>query len=156
MIFCALLKSWTLVLVFVGIGERVHLHKVIAQSESIVVGATRQSVLHAIGEPQFKWNARRGVARLIFGRRPALWIYGTTTNLKALIIPDLPFPNPIPIKIRLFSADQDDLVIDWTSENLVAAINRPPIDVPTELRKLYEPVYFVADFARMLAAKSTD
>lgn len=156
MIGCTLLKSWTLVLVLFGIGERVHLQKVVVQSESLVAGATQQSVLHAIGAPQLKWTARRGAARILFGERPAQWIYGTTTNLMAVIIPGLPFPNPLPINLRLFSADQDDLVVDWTSENLVAAIKRPPIDVPAELTKLYEPVYVIADFARMLSTKSAD
>lgn len=111
---CTLLKGWTVVLVFIGIGEKVHLQKIVDQSASLVVGATQEDVLRTLGEPKIKWDARRGVARFIFGERPSQWIYGTTIDLRAIIVPDLPFPNPIPIKIRLFAADEDDVVIDWT------------------------------------------
>ena len=153
---CTLLKCWTLMLVIIGIGEKVQLQKVVEQSAPLVVGATEQDALLMLGEPKMKWDSRRGVARFIFGERPAQWIYGTTIDLQLIIIPELPFPNPIPIKIRLFFADEDDLVIDWTPDNKVSAVKRPEIDIPDDLAKLYEPVYFFADLARTLIPTNTD
>ncbi len=153
---CAMLKGWTLLLIIFGVGEKVHLQKVVDQSAPLAFGATEEDVLRAIGEPSIKWEARRGLARVIFGARPAQWIYGTTIDLQTIMIPDLPFPNPLPVKLRILKPYDDDFVIDWTDQKTVAGIKRPQVDMPEELVKLYEPVYFFADLARGLTSIKTE
>ncbi len=37
------------------------------------------------------------------------------------MIPDLPFPNPLPVKLRILKPYDDDFVIDWTDQQTVAA-----------------------------------
>jgi hypothetical protein len=153
---CTLLKGWTLMLVFIGIGDRVHLQKIVDHSAPLVVGATEAAALRVVGEPNIKWDARRGVASFIFGERPAQWIYGTTIDLLAIIVPEFPFLNPLPVKTRLFAANEGDLVIDWTPEKKISAAKRPEIDIPDDVAKLYEPIYFFADLTRALTSKNTD
>jgi hypothetical protein len=82
-------------LVFIGIGEMVHLQKIVDHSAPLVVGATEADALRVVGEPNIKWDARLAVASFTFGERPAQWIYGTTIDIEAIIIPDLPFPKAV-------------------------------------------------------------
>jgi hypothetical protein len=84
MVFRTLLKCWTLILVINGTGEEVHLKKLVDQSAPLAVGATGGDVLAVLGEPRMKSDARRGVARFIFGERPAQSIYGAAIDLQAI------------------------------------------------------------------------
>ncbi|HEV7226612.1 MAG TPA: hypothetical protein VGN42_28150, partial [Pirellulales bacterium] len=97
-----------------GVGEQVHLQRLVDRSARIAIGANERDVERAIGEPIAKWEARRGWARFVFGERGAQWVYGTSIDLGSIFVPELPFPNPVPLRLRLFSADDDDLVIEWT------------------------------------------
>jgi hypothetical protein len=144
------LKCWALILLTIGTGEEVRLKQLVEQSAPLVAGSTEGDVLALLGEPDLSWEARRGVARFFLGERPAQWIYGTTIDLKYLIIPELPFPNPISLKLRLFDPDEHDLVIEWAEEKAVSAVRRPEIDVPDELATIYEPAFFFGDLARAL------
>jgi hypothetical protein len=135
-----LLNCWIFALVLIGMGEQVQLQRLVERSAGIAIGATEGDVERAIGEPGLKGEARRGLARFIFGERRVQWIYGTSINLGAIFIPELPFLNPIPLRLRLFSADEDDLVIEWTPTKQVAKVSRPKLDVPDELMELYQPI----------------
>jgi hypothetical protein len=104
-----------------------------------------------MGVPTLRWEVRTGSAELFFGKRPAQWIYGTTIDLQRLIIPELPFPNPIPIKFRLFSAYEDDLVIEWTPDKKISNVKRPELNVPDSAKRLLDPVYFIVSLARLFA-----
>lgn len=135
-----LLNCWVLALVLMGVGEQVHLQRLVDRSARIAIGANERDVERAIGEPIAKWEARRGWARFIFGARGAQWVYGTSIDLGSIFVPELPFPNPVPLRLRLFSADDDDLVIEWTSTKQVAKVSRPNLDVPDEVTELYRPI----------------
>jgi len=147
------LNCWVWILVVIGTGEQVHLQKLVDQSAGIAVGAAESDVLRVLGEPKFRWEARRGWERLIFGERPAQWIYGTTIDLDSIFVPELPFLNPIPINIRLFSSEENDLIISWTADKVVKKVTRPNLNVSEELIQLYQPMDNIAGLVRLLAKK---
>lgn len=137
-----LLNCWIFALVLIGMGEQVQLQRLVDRSAGIAIGASEGDVERAIGEPIATWEARRG---FIFGG-PAQWAYGTSIDLGSILVPELPFLNPIPLRWRLFSACEDDLVIEWTPTKQVAKVSRPKLDVPDELMELYQPILdFFAD-----------
>lgn len=146
----ALLNLWAFVVCVVGIGEEVRLYGLVERSAAIVVGASEADVEQLLGEPDFKREARRGWGRLILGARPAQWIYGTTIDLQAIVVPGLPFPNPLPVKFRFFSPDDDDLVIEWTPGKQVGKIARPRLDVPHEMTELYQRLFTFIDAVRTI------
>jgi len=84
------------------------------------------------------------------GPRPRQWMYGTTVNLRYIVVPELPCPNPLPINLRLAEYAADDLVIDWSPQNLVTNVKRPTIEVPPEADALLDALYFVDELVGLL------
>lgn len=125
---------WVLWLITIGTAERVHLHHVVEASRQVDIGATEEEVLAILGEPKARYAERSG---WFFGR-PRQWMYGTTINLHHVIVPGIPVPILIPINIRWFGYDTDDLVIDWTRDGKVAKIVRPELDLPDGARGVCE------------------
>ena len=125
----------------VGTGERIHIKNLVDRSQQIMIGASEDDVLKTLGDPRSKWAARGG----FFFSRPEQWIYGSSFNPDHLFILGLPFPNPLPITLRLFSPDAEDLVVEWTSKQKVANIRRPDLTIPHGSEKFLEPIYFVVD-----------
>ena len=117
---------WSTLLALWGAHERQNLVRLVDASQNIAVGATPDNVTLLLGAPKMEWEKWGALPSLLFGHRPKQWIYGTTIDLKWIIVPEAGIPNPIPIKLRLFFiADEDDLVIDWDSDNKVSAVHRP-------------------------------
>ncbi|MEO8496349.1 MAG: hypothetical protein ABI614_14875 [Planctomycetota bacterium] len=143
-----LFNSWALIVATIGLGERIHLQQLVDKSSHIEVGASPEAVLITLGEPTARWAPWRGVLGL--ANRPARWVYGTTIALDSIVVPDVPFPNPIPIHLRLFGAADDDLVIEWTPNHEVAKVVRPDFAVPAGGAELYEPFFVVADLIYLL------
>ncbi len=144
MICGTFLSFWAIILLVVGIGEEVHLQGRIDRAMALSNGASSEEVLAVIGEPDHKWKARDGW--LFFAAHPDQWIYGTTINLESIVVPGLPFPNPIPLKLRLFSSDLDDLVVEWNTEGKLAKIVKPDLHVSDEARDLFEPLFALGQF----------
>jgi hypothetical protein len=76
-------------------------------------------------------------------------VYGTRICVDAIVVPNLPFPNPIPVHIRLFGAAHEDLVIEWTPHDRVAKVVRPELNVPVGAAEVFEPFYVVYDLLRL-------
>ena len=155
MITCnATFAPYVLWLITIGTVERVHLHHVVEVSRQISVGATEADVLAILGEPNGRYAEGRGLFGI--GSRPRRWMYGTTINLRYLIVPEVPFPSPIPINIRWFGYDEDDLVIDWSRDDKVAKITRPEVHVPEGADELLKPAYFIADVVRFIWSRARE
>jgi hypothetical protein len=116
---------WSALLVVVGSIELAQFDKTIRISEAIQPGMDEATVLARLGRPLGRWNARQWLPSVFFGPRPRQWIYGTTINLRDVVVPEYPFLNPIPIKFRFIEADETDLVIDWNRTGVVEAVRRP-------------------------------
>ena len=144
MVCSIFLKCWALLLAVVGLGEKVHLQSVVERSVALKRDMTGEEVLAILGEPSEKWKARSGF--LFFGGGPPQWIYGTTIDLGMIVIPEWPVPNPLPIKLRLFSSDPGDLVLDWTEDGKLMGVKQPKLKVPETLREVYEPVFALSEF----------
>ena len=65
----------------------------------------------------------------------------------------LPFPNPLPINVRIFEYDKNDLIIDWSAAGTVTRLERPTIAIPKGSEKWLEPVYFFAKNLKFLSRK---
>lgn len=130
-------------LITIGTVERVDLHRTVELSRQISAGATEKEVLAILGEPDARYPEFRGFFWI--GSRPRQWMYGTTINLRHIILPGSPTPSPIPINIRWFSYDEDDLIIDWSRDGPVLRITRPELQMPEGAEELVEPYYFIGN-----------
>lgn len=139
----SMMAPWIMWLCAIGVIERIHLHHLVESSGQVSIGATEAEVLAVLGEPNGRYDG-------IFS--PRQWMYGTTINLRYLIVPELPVPNPLPINIRIFAYDEDDLVIDWSRDNKVSAIKRPAIEVPEGAIGLLRPLFLVRDLMQLVGA----
>lgn len=154
MIICnSLIAAWLLLLSLTGCLERIHLHHLVDASSQIEIGATEFDVVAILGAPTEQYEQRGGWAQLLMGARPRQWMYGTTINLRHCIVPHLPFPNPLPINVRIFEYDKNDLIIDWSAAGTVTRLERPTIAIPKGSEKWLEPVYFFAKNLKFLSRK---
>ncbi len=116
---------WSVVLVVVGSVELAQFEKTVKASAAIHVGTDDSTVRSILGEPLARWEARSPLSSLFLGPRPRQWVYGTWIDLQRIIMPEFPFLNPIPIRLRLFDADENDLVIHWNDADVVERIQQP-------------------------------
>jgi hypothetical protein len=121
-----LLHAWTATLALIAAVERPHMDRVLNAVDQVAPGADEQQVLHALGPPDVKWAKRTGVMVLLFGSMPRQWSYGTIVDAENLFIAETGWPNPAPIKIRLFGPNANDVVVTWRDDGMVAAVDRPP------------------------------
>jgi hypothetical protein len=117
----------------------------VVASEGVRVGATEAEVLSILGPPSARYPARGGMALLILGPRPSQWCYGTVINLRYVAIPQWPYPNPLPINLRIFNYDEDDLVVDWSPEGKVTGISRPAFQGTPVTVQLIKALRFLMD-----------
>ncbi len=107
-------RYWAVLLALYGAYESKCLERTVESSKSINVGASEAEVLRLLGEPVTRADKRGELAAAFFGKVPRKWIYGTTVDLHSFFVPDVPLPNPIPIRLRLWGTPDDaDLVIEW-------------------------------------------
>ena len=94
-----------------------------------------------------------GWSILGIGAHPTQWFYGTRINIKKLIIADIyVMAIPLPINIRWFSYDDEDLVVDWDSKGRVSNIAIPIIPVDHRADKILDTIY---DWHRIYLAISS-
>lgn len=103
----------------VGSIEQVQLNEKVQASHQLKPGDSEAKVLSVLGSPRSQ--GRSG----FFGFGHSRWIYGANIDLGMIIIPDLPVPNPVPIKLRIFGPCDGDLVVNWSDQGTVASIDRP-------------------------------
>lgn len=131
----AIPRYWALLLAFCGACEQQRLERLVEASKKVVVGASEADVLSILGQPIDRFGKRSDLASAFFGNVPRKWAYGSTVDLHQFFIPDFPFPNPIPIKLRLWWPDEGDLVIDWDDTGTVAKVTRPRMKLPAATKK---------------------
>lgn len=111
----------------VGAIELTHLESQIERSAGLVVGDSQMRVFATLGQPDFRWKHRKTLHAWMYGNRPRQWIYGTTIDIRSIVASGELIPNPIPIKLRLFSPDDGDLVVSFDRDGKIASIQRPDL-----------------------------
>lgn len=133
---------WLLFFGSIGALERAHMARVAEAANGIQVGATEDDVLRTLGKPLGTYERYDGWSILGIGAHPPQWLYGTTINIKRLIIADIyVMASPLPINIRWFSYDDDDLVVDWDSKGRVSSITIPKIPIDHRADKILDTIY---------------
>jgi hypothetical protein len=99
------------------------LDKQIVASSQLKQGDGEARALAVLGEP--KMRCPHGLSLFTLSSGPPQWIYGTDIDVTKIIDSESCFPNLLPIKLRIFSPDKGDLVINWDDHGRVASIQRP-------------------------------
>lgn len=101
--------------------QRIQFDEKVRVSHQLKPGDSEARVLEVLGNPR---ERRRG-GFFSFGTGQLRWIYGTDIDLGEIINPNLPFPNLVPIRLRIFGPCDDDLVVNWDDHGEVASIDHP-------------------------------
>jgi hypothetical protein len=120
MLLC--IKSWAAGMALIGVMELKCFESQIENAAEIAVGDSSEEVHEAIGEPHHDWDK---FEHRFWNDRPHRWVYGTTISLRSIVLPELPFPNPVPINIRIFGAAAGDLVVAFDDDMEVISIRQP-------------------------------
>jgi hypothetical protein len=155
MISCPLLYSWCTFLALVGTAERIHLQGLTQRSHQIKPGDSVQDVLRILGEPDERWEERVLSWSLLFGYRPRRWIYGTNIDPSFIVVRGLWIPNPVPISIRWFDAEDADLVINWKANGTVSKVIRPDLNVPPSVQPSVDFALFLTTVFNHFKGRST-
>ncbi len=121
----------------VGMGERAEIQTLTEKSQAIEVGWSKQQVKELLGPATLDLPRRQGLSAILFGKRPPQWLYGTEFDVDSTFTSVLPVPNPLPIKLRIFSSYDDDLLVVWNSEGTVGRVRRPTIEVTDASRAVH-------------------
>jgi hypothetical protein len=119
------LYVWVATLTLAGSFEQAQLDQLIQASTRLKQGDDESRVLSVLGPPLQRRPTHGFIASILSGATPPRWVYGTSIALDEIIIPGSPFPNPFPIKLRLFGPDEDDLIINWDAHGSVDSVVRP-------------------------------
>ncbi|XZE46849.1 hypothetical protein SH467x_002145 [Pirellulaceae bacterium SH467] len=134
---------WLLLIASIGTLERAHMSRVAEAAGGIQVGDTEDHVLRTLGKPLSTYERNEGWSILGIGAHPPHWLYGTTINIKKMFIADTyVMASPLPINIRWFSYDEDDLVVEWDSKGKVSKITVPEIPIDHRADKILDTVYY--------------
>jgi hypothetical protein len=114
----------------VGSTQQVHVDRQIQSARDLQVGDSESRVLALLGPPRHDWEDK--FALLLPAKGPRRWIYGADIELKWIIDPDTVFPHVLPLKLRLFGAYADDLVIVWDDKGRIYRIDLPPPKTPLQ------------------------
>ena len=138
----AVTTYWLLFFGSIGILERAHMARVAEAANRIQVGDTEGDVLRTLGKPLSTYERYDGWSILGIGAHPPQWLYGATIDIKRLFISDTyVMASPLPINIRWFSYDDDDLVVDWDSKGKVSKIKIPTIPIDHRADKIMDCIY---------------
>jgi hypothetical protein len=120
-----LLNAWTATLAVIAAIEQPRMDRITAAAEHVEPGENEEQVLAALGPPDVQWAERSGFTLVLFGRMPRQWSYGTILDAENLIDAETGWPNPLPIKLRLFGPDSRDVIVTWRDDGTVASVDRP-------------------------------
>jgi len=145
--------AWFFFLSFYGAADLAQQSRHIENAAQLHVGMTPAEVQEVMGSPTGRYEAK-SLTALVFSRfLPKHWFYGTTCDIHSIVVPGLPFPNPIPVHLRLFSYADDDVVVRWSFDDQVAEITRPkPIRVPLEFYGIHNARIFVSDIVTLISS----
>lgn len=133
---------WLLFIASIGTLERAHIARLAEAANGIQLGDTEDDVLRILGKPLSTYERNEGWSILGIGVHPPQWLYGTTINIKKMFIGDIyVMASPLPINIRWFSYDEDDLVVDWDSKGAVSKITIPEIPIDHRADKILDAIY---------------
>ena len=133
---------WLFFIGSIGTLERAHMARVADAANRIQVGATEDEVFRVLGKPLSTYERYDGWSILGIGAHPPQWLYGTTINIKKMFITDtFVMASPLPINIRWFSYDDDDLVVNWDSKGRVSKITIPEIPIDHRADKMLNSIY---------------
>jgi hypothetical protein len=118
-----LLTCWVTFLFHFGGHQQARLDELVDASVQLAPGDDEAKVLSVLGPPDFDWTHPLG--RLLQGDGRRRWSYGATIHVDKIWSPDAAYANPLPIRLRLFGPDEDDLVIVWDLKGDVHAVVRP-------------------------------
>ena len=129
-VFYAIPRWWAVLLALYGGYEQQWMGRCIEASKKIEAGDSEADVVSILGRPIERFDKRSEAASAFFGSVPRKWAYGPILDLDFLFAPDLPFPNPIPLRFRLWSPDAKDLVVEWNDKNTVLRVVKPKLPAP--------------------------
>ena len=134
---------WLFFVGTIGTLERVHMARTAEAANEVQVGATEADVVRILGKPLCKYERYDGWTFLGIGAHPPQWLYGTTINLKKIFISDVyVMASPLPINIRWFSFDDEDLVVEWDAKRRVSEITIPKIEIDHRADKILDSIYY--------------
>lgn len=123
---------WGLCLLLLSGLEQASQAKVVEAAQQVAPGMTREEVREILGSPHIDYRPQWDH-----------WLYGTSLDPRAVFHKTGRF-NPIPIRLRLFSYAEDDVVIRWDLNNRVLKIDRPEsIQVSEQMLGIHETVQFL-------------
>jgi hypothetical protein len=120
-----LLNAWSATIALFISMEQSRMDRLTVAAAQVAPGVGEAEVIAALGEPDSRRPKRSGLAILLFGLTPRQWIYGTVFDADIWLSPESAFPYPLPINLRIFAPDDDDVVISWNDDGIVTAIDRP-------------------------------
>ena len=112
--------AWAAVLAVIAATEQARFEKILPLADQIAPGDSQAEVLEVLGRPQGQWESPG-----LFTSGPPTWAYGLHIELADIIRSDSQFPEPLPIKFRLFGPYEDDLTIVWSKDGVVESITKP-------------------------------
>ncbi len=132
-------------LIFIGAAgtlERQHLARTAKASANVKVGNSEKEVLELLGPPNERYEQYSDGTFFGFLSHPKEWCYGTTINLKKLVVSDIYVMGiPIPMNIRLFDFDTDDLIVEWDANDRVSKLTVPKIEIDSRCDGIIEMCY---------------
>ncbi|MCC9658784.1 hypothetical protein [Rhodopirellula halodulae] len=115
-------------------------------ARDVTVGMTASDVESLLGPPTQLFEAG-GILSLvlIYNCQPKHYCYGASVHLDNLILPGLPFPNPLPIQIRSFGYADTDVVIRLSATDEVTATTIPKLPaIPEEFHDILDARNFIS------------
>ncbi len=141
---------WFVTLIVVGSAEDSRQYQVAEKARAVHFGMSPDQVLEILGRPDDSFKARDFWQFVFLGFDSEQWYWGSTVDLRAIVIPSWPGLNPMPFNLRLFSYDDYDLVICWGFDDRVTEVRRPELKPPHIAHDLLECWLFVADVRQIV------
>ncbi|MEM1070619.1 MAG: hypothetical protein AAGG48_09050 [Planctomycetota bacterium] len=125
-------RYWTLWLCVIAATEQARQSSNVEAAHRLKGGMTQEEVLEIMGPPDIDyrptWNH---------------WCYGTSLDFETICSAGGRF-IPIPLKLRLFSYGENDVVVRWNVNDKVMSVDRPEsLPAPELSRKMLEVVQFI-------------
>ncbi|MEM9646823.1 MAG: hypothetical protein AAF989_17665 [Planctomycetota bacterium] len=138
-------EYWIIMLSFAGAAEQAQQSENVMAAQRLREGMTQEEVLDVMGPPDIDY-------------RPAWnqWCYGISVDIEGIVV-SYGKLNPIPLRLRLISYAEDDVVVRWGVGEDVLTIDRPKrFDAPEEFHQMLDRIRFVDTVFRRLIVTRTE
>jgi len=140
---------WLIFICTAGTLERQHLARTVKAAANVKVGNSEMEVMVLLGLPNERNEQFSDETFFGFFSHPKEWCYGTTINLKKLFVSDIYVMGfPVPVNIRLFDFDDDDLIVEWDADDRVSKLTVPKIEIDNRCDGILEMCYTSYRFLR--------